>query len=125
MSAAAQMHTARARLRALSRYRPPDDPELVAARTELDRICRAERLARSLSEMDSLPDPGREDVLMRVAASRAAQGLPPVVADLVILERVAAIMRLDEGESITTDADTSRPRPSRRHGGRNRRPTST
>jgi hypothetical protein len=30
----------------------------------------------------------------RVAASRAAQGLPPVVEDLAVIERVAAVFRL-------------------------------
>jgi len=39
----------------------------------------------------------------RVAASRAAQGLPPVVEDLAVLERVASVFRLvggDESERL-------------------------
>ncbi|MEV6860536.1 hypothetical protein AB0M44_05985 [Streptosporangium subroseum] len=35
-----------------------------------------------------------DEMRTRVAASRAAQGLPPVVEDLAIIERVAAVFRL-------------------------------
>ncbi|MFG1879509.1 hypothetical protein ACGFIV_32210 [Sphaerisporangium sp. NPDC049003] len=35
-----------------------------------------------------------DEMRARVAASRAAQGLPPVIEDLAVLERVAAVFRL-------------------------------
>ena len=41
-----------------------------------------------------------DEMRARVAASRAAQGLPPVVEDLAVIERVAAVFRLvDDPES--------------------------
>ncbi|MEV7971055.1 hypothetical protein AB0O34_34435 [Sphaerisporangium sp. NPDC088356] len=39
-----------------------------------------------------------DEMLARVAASRAAQGLPPVVEDLAVLERVALVFRLVGGD---------------------------
>ncbi|MEV4249639.1 hypothetical protein AB0J63_40270 [Streptosporangium canum] len=35
-----------------------------------------------------------DEMRARVAVSRAAQGLPPVVEDLAVIERVAAVFRL-------------------------------
>ncbi|GAB3130590.1 hypothetical protein GCM10027161_02500 [Microbispora hainanensis] len=39
-----------------------------------------------------------DEMRARVASSRAAQGLPPVVEDLVVLERVASVFRLVGGD---------------------------
>jgi hypothetical protein len=68
--------TRRARVAALARHRPVNDPELAAARAELDAARANEHLRAA------------------VAASRAAQGLPPRVTDPATLERVAAVLRL-------------------------------
>lgn len=39
-----------------------------------------------------------DEMRVRVAASRAVQGLPPVVEDLAVLERVASVFRLVGGD---------------------------
>ncbi|GGK99714.1 hypothetical protein Sme01_61060 [Sphaerisporangium melleum] len=39
-----------------------------------------------------------DEMRARVAASRAAQGLAPVVEDLAVLERVASVFRLVGGD---------------------------
>ncbi|MEV6983028.1 hypothetical protein AB0M95_17435 [Sphaerisporangium sp. NPDC051017] len=46
-----------------------------------------------------------DEMRARVAASRAAQGLAPVVEDLAVLERVASVFRLVGGdEPVLLDA---------------------
>jgi hypothetical protein len=52
-----------------------------------------------------------------VAASRAAQGLPPVVTDPATLERVAAVLRLVAIPEPTPSPRTRRPKAGRRAAG--------
>jgi hypothetical protein len=66
----------RGRLNALKRHRAAGDPDIAEAAREL-AAARAEEYLRAA-----------------VAASRAAQGLPPVVVDPAALERAAAALRL-------------------------------
>jgi hypothetical protein len=66
----------RGRLNALKRHRAPDDPAVAEAARDLAAARAYEHLRAA------------------VAASRAAQGLPPTVEDPATLERVAAVLRL-------------------------------
>lgn len=66
----------RGRLNALKRHRAADDPDIAEA-------------ARDLAAARA-----REYLRAAVAASRVAQGLPPVVVDPAALERAAAALRL-------------------------------
>lgn len=68
--------SARGRLNALQRHRPADDPAVAEAVRDLAATRAVEHLREA------------------VAASRAAQGLPPTVTDPATLERVAAVLRL-------------------------------
>lgn len=45
-----------------------------------------------------------------VAASRAAQGLPPVIEDPATLERVAAVFRLPTEANVEQQADEPEPK---------------
>lgn len=81
--------TRRARVAALARHRRADDPELAVARAEL-HAARADDHLRAA-----------------VAASRAAQGLPPTVTDPATLERVAAVLRLAAERDSTGPGDAA------------------
>jgi len=56
----------------------------------------------SALDTESLPrlswPASKEELSAYVTASRAAQGLPPVVTDPATLERVAAVLRLVPGD---------------------------
>lgn len=66
----------RGRLAALTRHRAADDPAVIGAARDL-----------AAARVD-------DHLRAAVAASRAAQGLPPTVTDPATLERVAAVLRL-------------------------------
>lgn len=46
-----------------------------------------------------------------VAASRAAQGLPPTVEDQAVLRRIAALMTENQNRQATVSCSTAKRRP--------------
>ncbi|MDP9428475.1 MAG: hypothetical protein M3Q47_06160 [Actinomycetota bacterium] len=68
------MTSARARHNSLRRYRPADDPEVLAARRDLRAARLADYIERVVSEAPPLTNEQREKLAMLLSSSRSAGG---------------------------------------------------